>query len=228
MASSFDPLPGLAARDRVADRATGAMPAPAADAALETDLPTAARPWFAALGDRQGFLPDPRYARTPSAPPGDIRQQQADAVLADAIADAEQRGREAALEEIANEGAARAALKLTFQRIDQKLHEELAARLAETVAALCEGALAPMALDKEALQNRCIAAATLLGDGFTEASLRLHPDDVALLDADFAASWCIVTNPGQERGTVVFDAPEGVVSDGPAEWRIALREALGL
>lgn len=214
MASSFEPLAGFGP-------AADPDPAPAPSA-------PAAKPWFAALGDAQGFQPDPRFSAVAEVPAADPQPGESDAVLADALADAEARGREAALAEMASEGAARAALKLSFQRLDEQLHERLAQRMAETVAALCEATLAPLALDKDALQRRCLAAAAQVGEGLAGASLRLHPDDIALLDADFAADWTITPAPEQERGTVVFDMAEGAVRDGPGEWRAALREALGL
>ncbi|MFB0613809.1 FliH/SctL family protein [Aurantiacibacter poecillastricola] len=209
MASSFEPLAGFAAT-------------------AEADPPAPSRPWFEALATGNGFQPDPRFAEPTPPPPPEPAQAELDAVLADAIADAERRGREAALSEMASEGAARAALKLSFQRLDENLREQLSTRLAETVAALCEATLAPMALDGDSLQRRCRSAAAQLGEGIGDASLHLHPDDIDLLDADFAREWPIVPAPGQERGTVVFQMPEGIVRDGPAEWRAALREALGL
>ncbi len=211
MASSFEPLAGFA---------------PAA--APQADPPPPARPWFEALGGGEGFQPDPRFRARPDGAAATSQASEGDAVLADMLADAETRGREAALAEMAGEGAARGALKLAFQRLDEQLHEQLAQRIAETVAALCEATLTPLALDTEALQRRCLAAAARLGDGLADATLHLHPDDIVLLDADFAAEWTVVPAPEQERGTVVFDMADGAVRDGPAEWRAALREALGL
>lgn len=204
MANSFEPLAGFAGT-------------------AEAEPPA---PWFAALSQGDGFPPDARFCAVP-APVAEPEPERPDAVLADMLADAEARGREAALAEMANEGAARAALKLSFQKLDAQLNEQLAQRLAETVAALCESALAPMALDAEALQRRCKNAAALLGDA-TDARLRLHPEDTALLDPQFAANWTIVPSPEQARGTVVFETAEGTVRDGPDEWRSTLREALGL
>ncbi len=211
MANSFEPLTSFA---------------PAASTLGDTPAP--AKPWFTALCESGGFQPDPRFATTAAPPPVDIAQEQADAVLADALADAERRGRETALEEMASEGAARAALKLAFQRLDERLHEQLAQHMAEAVAALCETTLAPLALDANALQHRCLSAAAMIGGEVGDITLRLHPDDIPLLDQDFASRWTIICEPGQERGTVVFETPDGVVQGGPEEWRLALREALGL
>lgn len=209
MASSFEALAGFAS-------------------AADTDTPPPARPWFEALAQGDRFHPDPRFSAASGQPAADPSPNEDDAILQDMLADAEARGRDAALAQMASEGAARAALKLSFQRIDEQLHEQLAQRMAETVAALCEATLAPLTLDRDALQRRCLAAAERIGSGITDATLRLHPDDIALLDPQFAADWTLVPMAELERGTVMFDMAEGAVRDGPGEWRAALQEALGL
>lgn len=211
MASSFEPL--------------FARP-PKLDAPLPVN-PATGR-WFERLAGDAAFRPlgsyvlHDRIAATPAAPDPN------DAVTADALADAEARGRQAALAEMANEGAARAALKLSLQQLDDNLQEELGLRIAETVAALCEHTIAPLAIDRSALQARGLAAAALLREGIEATCLRLHPDDIPLLDEDFVARWPIEADARLERGTLQFDTAEGAVRDGPAEWRAALHEALGL
>ncbi|MCB2065234.1 MAG: flagellar biosynthesis protein [Erythrobacter sp.] len=207
MASSFEPL--------------FAAP-PGGDRRAEPRSPAA---WFNQLGEGGGFRPAARYSPSPVAAD---EPDPADAIMADLLADAEARGRQAALAQMASEGAARAALKLSLQRLDEHLQQDLAMRLAETVALLCEATLAPLAIDAAALQARCTQAAACLKDDVAQARLRLHPDDVALLDAEFAASWTIDPDPRLERGTVHFDTADGALRDGPGEWRAALREALGL
>lgn len=185
-------------------------------------------PWFERARADTAFRP---LATFPGAVRTESVAEQPDpyeALMADAVADAEARGRQAALAEIANGGAARAALRLSLQRIDDDLQEALALRIAETVAALCETALAPLTLDRDALHRRCVAAAALLRDGAESSTLRLHPADIALLDTEFAARWPIDPDPQLERGTVHFETADGAVRDGPAEWRATMREALGL
>lgn len=217
MASSFELLsPAGLAVDAVPDSAPDSAPGAACSP-----------PWFARLQAEDGFRPDPRFG-APQPGPEDDGEEPVDAVLVDALADAERRGRDAALAEMAAEGARRAALKLSLQRLDAQLQEQLANRLAEAVAGLCESLLAPLAIDPEALQDRCLAAAAHIGEGIVDASLHLHPADIELLDPDFAATWHIVADPSLERGMVEFVTGEGAVRDGPAEWRAALREALGL
>lgn len=211
MASSFEPLFGGAP----------ALDAPGPQA-------PAAGAWFERIADAPAFRPLGPYAQQDGVAASLAAPEPVDAVMADALADAEARGRQAALAEMANEGAARAALKLSLQRLDDELQEELGLRIAETVAALCEQALAPLALDRAALRARGLAAAALLREGIDATGLRLHPDDIPLLDEDFAARWPVEADARLERGTLQFDTAEGAVRDGPAEWRAALHEALGL
>ena len=191
----------------------------------------AALNWVDALAGQHGFSADARFGLTPqdaAAMAEDARQAEHDAQIAQALAQAEENGRKSALAELEEEGRVAGKLGLSLSRMDEAMHEQLASRLAETVCALCEAAMAPLAIDKTALQKRCIDAAGMVGDGIIDASLRLHPEDIALLDTDFAATWHIVPDPDQERGSVQFDMAEGAVRDGPAQWRLALREALGL
>lgn len=182
--------------------------------------------WLSALSARGGFSPDLNFA----APPPELTDeaQEAEDALARAFAAGVAEGRVAAQNEFADHAEAHGALAASLTRLDEAMQQQLAQRLAETVAALCEAAMAPLTLDAEALQRRCIRAAGIVGEGIIDASLRLHPDDVALLDRGFASTWHLVPDAMLERGTVVFDMAEGAVVDGPGEWHAALREALGL
>lgn len=191
------------------------------------ETPDAGPIWLSALQARQGFSADPPFA------PAIHRRASAEdeerlAALAQARAEGVAQGRAEALAEIAADASAREGLKLALAQLDETLARTLSQRLAECVAALCEATLAPLALDREALEQRCVAAAAMVGDGITNATLRLHPSDIALLDPLFATTWHILPDAGLERGTVAFDTPEGAVLDGPGEWRDALREVLGL
>lgn len=204
MASSFEPL--FAAR-----AAPGATGGPA---------------WLSALSGRGGFSADLNFAGVASAPSDE--QAETDAAIASAFARGEAHGRSMAVADMAEEADIRSSLSLSMTQLDEAMQQQLALYLAEAVAALCETALAPLVLDRAALERRCVTAAGMVGQGITDASLRLHPDDVALLDRSFAATWHILPDVDLERGTVVFDMAEGAVIDGPGEWRLALREALGL
>lgn len=205
MASSFEPLF-----------------APAPERPTEGSGPA----WMAMLSQRGGFSSAGFATHHHEPEPEPLPEP--DMALAEAFAQGEAQGRALAEAAFIETEEARAALTLTLAQLDEAMQRELAQRLAECVAALCEATLAPLALDREALERRCVRAAGMVGEGITDASLRLHPDDVRVLDPAFASTWHILPDPILERGSVVFDTAEGAVVDGPAEWRAALREALGL
>jgi len=206
MPSSFEPLFGGAR-----------TPAAFADAAPG---------WLSAFAARgTGFAGDSRFAGADAVP------DRADTLhlpeeLAAAHADGVAAGRAELAAELAATDEARSGLALSLARLDDQLGETLVSRLSHVVAALCEATMAPFAIDPDSLQRRCVLAAARVGDGIIDASLRLHPDDVALLDRGFASTWHILPDAGLERGSVVFDMAEGVIEDGPAQWRAGLAEAL--
>lgn len=122
--------------------------------------------------------------------------------------------------------AARAALALSFARIDAGLEEDLRLRLRDTVAALCESVLAPMALDEDALIRRIERTVAMLARADDQRVVRLHPDDVALVSPRLNAEWKVVPDRFLERGAVRIENVHGGVEDGPANWRLAIAEAL--
>ena len=124
------------------------------------------------------------------------------------------------------DAAAREGLALSFERLDKELAEELRQRLRDTVAALCEAAIAPIALDQAALMRRIERAVSLLARADDERLIRLHPDDIALLSPSFAADWQVLPDRTLERGALRVETPSGGVEDGPEMWRRAIAEAL--
>jgi flagellar assembly protein FliH len=121
---------------------------------------------------------------------------------------------------------AREGLELSFAQLDKDLGEELRQRLRDTVAALCEAAIAPLALDEAALMRRIERAVSLLARADDERIIRLHPDDVALLSPRFAADWQVVPDRTLDRGALRIETANGGVEDGPELWRRAIGEAL--
>jgi flagellar assembly protein FliH len=124
------------------------------------------------------------------------------------------------------EAAAREGLSLSFSKLDRELEEELRQRLRDTVAALCESAIAPLALDEGALLGRIERAVSLLARADDERVVRLHPDDIALLSQRFSADWQVVPDPTLVRGALRVETANGGVEDGPDLWRRAIAEAL--
>ena len=117
-------------------------------------------------------------------------------------------------------------IALAFARIDDELEEELRLRLRDTVIALCEAAIAPLALDADALARRVGVAVAMFARADDERVIHLHPDDLNLVASRFLAEWPVTPDASLERGTVRIETASGGVEDGPATWRRAIAEAL--
>ena len=126
---------------------------------------------------------------------------------------------------IAAEAEARAALDLSFARIDGEMAELLRERLQDTVMALCEATLVPFALDADALALRVERAVAMLARADDERVIRLNPDDFALISPRLPKDWKVLPDPALERGALRVETQSGGVEDGPAQWRRALVEA---
>lgn len=182
---------------------------------------------FAALTDNRGFRCDPRFssdaALSEATDPVDPAAEAWDQGYAAGHAEA----RAAALAATEADAEARAAITLSLARLDARLAEELRQKLYLTVEALCEAAIAPLALDKAALAARVERAAAMLSRADDERVLRLHPDDFKLVARQLPAGLEVQPDPALERGALRVESTNGGVEDGPAHWRRAIAEALG-
>lgn len=187
-------------------------------------------PW-AELGGPGGFRCDSRFAPPQPAPPPVEAEptEPADPValawdqgylagLTEARAEAEREAQEA--------DAARRQWQVTLGRLDAQMQEELRERLLTTVTALCEAALAPLALDQDALLRRVERACAMLSRADDEKVLRLHPDDLALIGKLLPQDVETKPDSSLERGSLRVETTSGGVEDGPDTWRRALAEAL--
>lgn len=181
-----------------------------------------------------GFRSDARFAppgeipptyETPAAPKGEPEDPIATA-FAQGYAAAAAEAQARAADQAAADAAAREGLALAFARLDAALEEQLRLRLRDTVAALCETAIAPLALDEDALMRRIEKAVAMFVRADDERVIRLHPDDIALLSPRFAADWQVVPDHALERGALRVETATGGVEDGPELWRRAIAEAL--
>ncbi len=193
---------------------------------------TVARLPLAALAGAGGFRLDMRFARmgqSRSAPPAEPAPEPEDPV---AIAYAEgfsagvAEARAQAAEQARIDAQARAALQLSLSRLDDRMAEELRLRLRDTVAALCEEAIAPLALDENALMQRISRAVSMFRRADDERVIHLNPDDLALVSTRMAEDWHVVPDPALERGALRVECANGGVEDGPETWRRAIAEAL--
>lgn len=188
---------------------------------------------WAALSGPGGFRADARFCDAPAPPPPpDPAPPPPEPV--DPIGLAWQEGFNAGLAEAHEEAAALAAkaeaardkLALSFARLDAALEEELRQRLRETVAALCENAIAPLALDVDALARRVEKAVSMLSRADDDRVIRLNPEDIALVSDRLAADWNVLPDPALPRGSLRVETATGGVEDGPEQWRRAIAEAL--
>ncbi|MEL7687996.1 FliH/SctL family protein [Citromicrobium bathyomarinum] len=184
------------------------------------------------LRERRGFTPNVTFlaGHVPSEPANSDSPGKADP-LADAFARGREEGRAEAMAEAAaqraEEDSAREAISLAFARFDEDSARQLRERLQETVRALCEDAVLPLALDIEGLARRVEAAAALLQRKTDERVIHLNPSDHALVMPLIDPALTLVPDPTIERGGLRIDTEDGGVEDGPAQWRQAIAEALG-
>jgi flagellar assembly protein FliH len=217
----------------------------------------------ALMGDASGFRPDTRFAsaeetEAPVMPmalaamqgqfmKGGLRRvnfggRHNEAVpAADPIAEARAQGyeqglmdaREAAEREVEDANLRREKLELALRKLDGDLAEQFRQRLLETVVALCEATLAPLALDEAALLRRVERAAAMFTRADDERVLRLHPQDLALIQAQVPEDYVMTPEPNLPRGTIRVECRSngmevGGAEDGPDQWRRAIIEALDI
>ena len=99
-------------------------------------------------------------------------------------------------------------------------------RLTETVAALCEATLAPLALNRPLLAERVRRAITLFSRADDERVIRLNPDDLEAVRPLLPADWAFAADPALAPGALRVETASGGAEDGPDQWRRAIAEAL--
>ena len=182
----------------------------------------------AAISPSEGFAADRRFAKLATPPPPPI------APVADPAATAWAEGyaegsatAEAQAQALAEQhAAALGRIELAFARLATEQEEALRQRLHETVTALCEAAIAPLALDPEALAGRVARAATMLARADDQRLLRLHPLDLALIAERLPECLAVEPDPALERGSLRMETQSGGIEDGPGRWHRAIAEAL--
>ena len=102
----------------------------------------------------------------------------------------------------------------------------LADRLRRTVLTLVGRIVGETGVSAELLATRIEAATDCLADANESAMLRVHPDDVALLDGRLPATVFAVGDVAVARGSFVMESASTVVEDGPAMWLEQLEAAI--
>lgn len=181
-------------------------------------------------GKPAGFARDARFATLL----GGAAEKPAEAApKTDPVVEAYQRGyregaamaAEEARRAEAERDAARVEIELAFGRLDEDDAARLGDRLRQTVLALCEAAVLPLAVDPKGLAARVERAVSMLQRAQDERVVRLHPDDLALVANLLPATLKVEPDASVERGGLRIETADGGIEDGPGHWRRYLAEA---
>ena len=104
--------------------------------------------------------------------------------------------------------------------------DQLAERLRATVLLLVQRLVGEVGVAPALLAARVTAATELLADASESAMLRVHPDDVTLLDGALPATVFAVGDAGVARGSFVMESASTIVEDGPELWLEQLGAAI--
>jgi len=139
-------------------------------------------------------------------------------------------GRAAALAEVEEARAREAAL---LEQVSQALaagahfdRERMAGHLRQTVLHLVQRMIGESGVAPDVLAARITAAVDLLADSAESALLRLHPDDVPLVQGKLPATIFPVGDPHVARGSFVIESASTIVEDGPEIWLEQLAQAI--
>lgn len=126
-------------------------------------------------------------------------------------------GREAALLDQISTALATAA---HFDR------ERMAGHLRQTVMHLVSKMVGEVGVAADVLSARIASAVDLLADNAESALLRLHPDDVPLVEGKLPAGVFAVGDPHIQRGGFLIESASTIVEDGPDLWLEQLASAI--
>jgi flagellar assembly protein FliH len=151
--------------------------------------------------------------------------QDIDSLKADAFAQGFEAGRRTMEAEIAAERDAVARLAETLEVLQPQPTSALAVMLAEAVERLVRQIVGNVEIDRAFLMERAERAAAMIGEDTDPARLRVHPDDLPLLDPA-RLNVALLPDPTLMRGTLLLETGEGWIEDGPAVRLERLRAAL--
>jgi len=112
-------------------------------------------------------------------------------------------------------GVALGAAMGSGERLDR---ERIAQQLRQTVMHLVGKLVGEVGISPELLARRIETAGELLADSTESALLRVHPDDVALLEGHLPATIFAVGDAVLARGSFVLETASTIVEDGPELW----------
>lgn len=139
-------------------------------------------------------------------------------------------GRAAALAEVdAAQGRETALLDQVSAALAKGAHfdrERMAGHLRQTVLHLVSKMVGEIGVAPDILAGRIASAVDLLADKAESALLRVHPDDVPLLQDILPKSVFAVGDPHLQRGAFVIESASTIVEDGPDLWLEQLAAAI--
>jgi flagellar assembly protein FliH len=104
--------------------------------------------------------------------------------------------------------------------------ERMAAQLRQTVMLLVARLVGEAGVDGELLARRVAAATEMLADGAESALLRVHPDDLPLIEGRLPKTVFAAGDAAIERGSFVLESASTIVEDGPGLWLEQLSQAI--
>jgi len=104
--------------------------------------------------------------------------------------------------------------------------ERMAQQLRQTVLLLVGKLVGEVGVSPDMLAARIDTAADMLADAAESALIRLHPDDVALVEGRLPKTVFAAGDITIDRGSFVLESASTVVEDGPALWLEQLAQAV--
>jgi len=144
---------------------------------------------------------------------------------AEAFAEGFEQGRQAVMMEFAREREALAELIRSAEALQPEAPAALAAVLAEAVARLVRQVVGEVKIDPTTLRERAEAIAELVTAETAPARLRMHPDDISMLEGvDLGLP--VAPDHHLASGTIILETGEGWIEDGPQVRLARLRAQL--
>ncbi|WP_423606024.1 FliH/SctL family protein [Sphingomonas sp. MS122] len=224
-------VPGLAARSAgIAEALQRAFAPPEAFAPREIRPRDAAAP-----AEPKHFTPaEPGHRATDGWDPFDPEPTPESREFVDPIAAARAAGyAEGLAAGRAEADAASAQQAALLQQVSDALaqgahfdRERMAGHLRQTVLHLVSKMIGESGVAPDVLASRIEAATDMLADSAESAILRLHPDDVALVQGHLPKTVFPVGDPHVARGGFVIESASTIVEDGPDMWLEQLAAAI--
>ena len=117
-------------------------------------------------------------------------------------------------------------LAAALQAGSQLDRDRMARQLRQTVLYLVAKLVGETGVSPDLLAGRIETAAELLADAAESALLRLHPDDVALIEGQLPKTVFAAGDASITRGSFVLESASTVIEDGPELWLEQLAQAI--